>query len=90
MQRLPEPYREALVLTELDGLTQADAATRLGLSTSGMKSRVQRGRGQLRDLLLGCCEIELDRRNRVTDYVPRRDRATAARPRRGSPARSPI
>ena len=51
VQRLPEPYREALVLTELDGLTQADAATRLGLSTSGMKSRVQRGRGQLRDLL---------------------------------------
>ena len=73
VQRLPEPYREALVLTELDGLTQADAATRLGLSTSGMKSRVQRGRGQLRELLVGCCEIELDRRNRVTGYVPRRD-----------------
>jgi RNA polymerase sigma-70 factor, ECF subfamily len=73
VQRLAEPYREALVLTELDGLTQADAATRLGLSTSGIKSRVQRGRGQLRDLLVGCCEIELDRRNRVTGYVPRRD-----------------
>ena len=38
-----------------------------------MKSRVQRGRGQLRDLLVGCCEIELDRRNRVTGYEPRRD-----------------
>ena len=73
VQRLPEPYREALVLTELDGLTQADAATCLGLSTSGMKSRVQRGRGQLRELLVGCCEIELDRRNRVTGYRPRRD-----------------
>lgn len=73
VQRLPEPYREALVLTDLDGLTQAAAAARLGLSTSGMKSRVQRARAQLRDQLLGCCEIELDRRNRVTGYAPRRD-----------------
>jgi RNA polymerase sigma-70 factor, ECF subfamily len=96
VQRLPEPYREALVLTELDGLTQSDATARLGLSTSGMKSRVQRARAQLRDLLLGCCEIELDRRNRVTGYVPRREpcdcRATPPRlpdsPHRGA-ARSP-
>ncbi len=89
LQRLPAPYREALVLTELDGLTQADAAARLGLSVSGMKSRVQRARGQLRDLLVGCCEIELDRSNRVTGYAPRREpcdcRATPPR----LPARTP-
>ena len=70
------------MLTELEGLTQADAAARLGLSTSGMKSRVQRARGQLRELLVGCCEIELDRRNRVTGYEPRREPCDceAARP----------
>jgi RNA polymerase sigma-70 factor (ECF subfamily) len=73
LDRLPDHSREALVLTELDGLSQTEAAGRLGLSTSGMKSRVQRGRGQLRDLLVDCCEIELDRRNRVTDYRPRRE-----------------
>ena len=70
-ERLAPPYREAIVLTELDGLTQTAAAARLGMSVSGMKSRVQRGRTQLRDLLVGCCEIELDRRGAITSYEPR-------------------
>ena len=71
LERLPSPYREAITLTELEGLTQASAAERLGLSTSGMKSRVQRARAQLRELLVGCCEIELDRRGTITGYQPR-------------------
>jgi len=70
LERLPPLHREALALTELEGLTQASAAARLGLSTSGMKSRVQRGRAQLRELLSACCEIELDRRGGVSSYRP--------------------
>jgi len=69
--RLPEKYREALELTEIGGLSQVEAAQRLGLSTSGMKARVQRARGRLRELLLQCCHVELDRRGGVTDYEPR-------------------
>jgi RNA polymerase sigma-70 factor, ECF subfamily len=65
LERLPARYREALTLTEMEGLTQAAAAAQLGLSTSGMKSRVQRGRAQLKELLTACCEIELDRRGGV-------------------------
>jgi RNA polymerase sigma-70 factor (ECF subfamily) len=72
IERLPSSYREALALTELDGITQAEAADRLGLSVSGMKARVQRGRGRLKDMLLDCCHIELDRRGGVTGYSPRR------------------
>ena len=68
LERLAAPYREAITLTELEGFTQASAATRLGLSTSGMKSRVQRARGQLRELLVGCCEIDLDRRGTITGF----------------------
>ena len=48
---LPEPYREALVLTEFDGLTHRALADRLGISLSGAKSRVQRGREQLKRML---------------------------------------
>lgn len=62
---LPSPYREALTLTELEGLTQADAADALGLTLSGMKSRVQRGRVRLREAFEDCCEIALDARGRV-------------------------
>lgn len=69
--RLPSPYREAITLTELEGLTQKDAAEMLGVSTSGMKSRVQRGRDRIREMFEQCCEISLDCRGRVTDCTPR-------------------
>lgn len=67
---LDSPYREALTLTELQGMSQKDAAAMLGLSTSGMKSRVQRGRRQLRSALEACCEIALDGRGRVLSCEP--------------------
>jgi RNA polymerase sigma-70 factor (ECF subfamily) len=68
---LPEPYREAVILTELDGLTQKELAERLGISVSGAKSRVQRGRQQLKEMLLDCCRFEFDRRGGVLDCQPR-------------------
>lgn len=72
---LPSPYREALTLTELEGLTQREAAEMLGLSLSGMKSRVQRGREKLRAALEDCCHITLDARRRVVDCELRTDGA---------------
>jgi len=68
---LPEPYRQALILTEYQGLSQKELAELLGISHSGAKSRVQRAREKLRDLLLTCCHFELDRRGRVIDYYER-------------------
>lgn len=55
---LPEPYRDALVLTEFEGLTQDELAKRLGISLSGAKSRVQRGRELLKERLLDACHRE--------------------------------
>lgn len=69
--RLPSPYREAVTLTELEGLTQKDAAEMLGVSLSGMKSRVQRGRERIRHMFEECCEISVDCRGHVTDCTPR-------------------
>jgi RNA polymerase sigma-70 factor (ECF subfamily) len=69
--RLPSPYREAITLTELEGLTQKEAADMLGVSVSGMKSRVQRGRERIRHMFEECCEISVDCRGHVTDCTPR-------------------
>jgi len=69
--RLAEPYREAIELTSVHGLTQAEAATRAGLSVPGMKSRVQRAREQLKAMLLRCCEVDVDRRRGVADFQVR-------------------
>ena len=71
LTRLPQTYREALTLTEIEGLTQAEAAHCLGLSVTGMKSRVQRGRRQLKQELIQCCAVERDARGGLTDYRPR-------------------
>jgi RNA polymerase sigma-70 factor (ECF subfamily) len=68
---LPSPYREAVTLTALEGLSQKDAAELLGISLSGMKSRVQRGRDKLRKMFEDCCAIALDGRGRVTQCDPR-------------------
>lgn len=73
--RLPSPYREAVTLVELEGLTAREAAELAGISVSGMKSRVQRGRAQLRQMFDECCEIALDARGKVTDFTPRQPRA---------------
>jgi RNA polymerase sigma-70 factor, ECF subfamily len=69
--RLPSPYREAVTLTELEGQTHKDAAALLGISVSGLKSRVQRGRQKMRALFEECCEISLDCRGRVLECRPR-------------------
>jgi RNA polymerase sigma-70 factor (ECF subfamily) len=69
--RLPSPYREAVTLTELEGLTQKDAAEMLGVSVSGMKSRVQRGRERIRRMFEECCEMSVDCRGHVTGCTPR-------------------
>jgi RNA polymerase sigma-70 factor, ECF subfamily len=59
---LPPEQRRAVELIDLDGLAQADAARREGVSLSGMKSRVQRGRRRLAELLGQCCALTLDAR----------------------------
>ena len=44
IEELPAHYRQAVMLAELQGLTQREVASKLGLSVSGAKSRVQRAR----------------------------------------------
>jgi len=70
---LPAPYGQALTLTEFEGLTQKQLAERLGISLSGAKSRVQRGRDKLKEALLDCCRFEFDRRGQIIDCAPKRD-----------------
>jgi RNA polymerase sigma-70 factor (ECF subfamily) len=72
MSGLTAADQEALQMVEFDGVTQAEAAARLGLSVSGMKSRVQRARSHLRSALHDCCTIALDRRGGVIGFEGKR------------------
>jgi len=71
MNSLPELDRQALILTEYRGLTQKELGERLGLSFSGAKSRVQRAREKLKQMLLACCHFELDRQGHIINYQSR-------------------
>ena len=70
--RLPETYRHALTLVELQGLSQADAARIAGVSLSGMKSRIQRGRRLMREMFEECCNLTIDARGKVLEADKRR------------------
>ncbi len=69
--RLPPHYRDAVTAIDLDGTPQKEAALQAGISLSGMKSRVQRGRQALEALLHDCCRIETDAGGRIMDYQMR-------------------
>ncbi len=73
VDQLPPLYRDALFLTEYQGLTQRELAEQLHLSFSGAKSRVQRAREKLKQKLLACCHFVLDRRGGIIAYHPRNE-----------------
>jgi RNA polymerase sigma-70 factor (ECF subfamily) len=70
MSDLPPEYCEALCLTELEGLSQKEYAAKIGISYTGGKSRVQRARKMLKDLLLNCCHYEFDKYGTVIGIYP--------------------
>lgn len=65
VDQLSPSYREALQMSDMQGIAQAEIAERLQISVSGAKSRVQRARGQVRNMLLNCCQMEFDRLGRA-------------------------
>lgn len=55
IQKLPEKYARPLADYELRGISQKQLAIDYGLSESGLKSRIQRGRKMLKDLFTEYC-----------------------------------
>jgi RNA polymerase sigma-70 factor, ECF subfamily len=49
LERLPEEYREVLLLRDVEGLTAPEAADALEVSIAALKSRLHRARAALRD-----------------------------------------
>jgi RNA polymerase sigma-70 factor, ECF subfamily len=70
-EELSPEDQDALRSVEFEGLTQVEAARRHGLSTSGMKSRVQRARTRLKAIIEDCCRVEQDRRGGIVSFEPR-------------------
>jgi RNA polymerase sigma-70 factor, ECF subfamily len=71
MDDLPPEYCEALCLTELGGMSQKMYAEKIGISYSGAKSRVQRAKIMLKDMLMQCCHYQFDKYGTVIDIHPK-------------------
>ncbi len=71
IEQLPDDYRVAVKQYELEGKPQYALAQDLGISLSGAKSRVQRGRIKLKGLFQACCSFEQDRRGNIIGYTPK-------------------
>lgn len=68
LNQLPDKYREAIEMVDLQGASQKELALKLGLSHSAVKSRVQRGRSMLKNKFHECCAYKLDVRGNLIDY----------------------
>lgn len=67
IEGLPPKYSEVLILIELKGKSQKGTAEELGLSYSGLKSRVQRAREMLKKAILNCCDYEFDKYGNIVN-----------------------
>lgn len=70
IEDMPEKYGTPLRLAELEGVSQQEIAKQLGLSLSGAKSRVQRGRIKFREQMMACCDFEVGQ-DGITGYSPK-------------------
>ncbi len=68
VRHLPDKYRNAVQLSEIENRTQKEIAELEGISLSGAKSRVQRGRALLKSMLDDCCQFEINSKNQVISY----------------------
>ncbi len=68
VRELPDKYRTAIQLSEIENKTQKEVAEKEGISLSGAKSRVQRGRTILKTMLDDCCQFEVNQKNQVVSY----------------------
>jgi RNA polymerase sigma-70 factor (ECF subfamily) len=69
--RLSVADRDTLARVDFGAQSQVAAAVALGVSVSGMKSRVQRARRRLKAVIEECCTVTLDRRGGIADIAPR-------------------
>jgi len=69
VNQLPGEYRDIIIDVEMKGLKQKHLAEKYNLGYSAVRSRVQRGREKLKQILLDCCHIQWDNRGNILDVA---------------------
>ena len=67
VNRLPPEYKDIIIDVEMKGIKQKDLVDKYNLAYPSIRSRVQRGREKLKQILLACCHIQWDNRGNILD-----------------------
>jgi len=65
---LPDKYRQAILLTTFESYSQMALSKELGISYSGAKTRVQRAREKLKELIIDCKNLDIDDKGNLISY----------------------
>lgn len=65
---LPENYRQAVILSELEGKSITEIAESMNISYTNARARIQRGRKELKKTLTDCCTFHVDVYGTILDY----------------------
>lgn len=76
IERLPEKYRDPLVMSDLEGMKQKEIAENMNISYSGLMSRAQRGREMTKDMFVECCKLSVGIDGRLMGEVGEMDDCT--------------
>lgn len=65
---LPKKYSIPLYLSDIEKKQQQEIAEILGLSLTATKSRIQRGRKKLKELVKECVDISYNNKGQISDF----------------------
>ncbi|HKX85110.1 MAG TPA: sigma-70 family RNA polymerase sigma factor [Flavobacterium sp.] len=68
IRKLSEKHKQAILLTYYDKYSQIKLAEELNMSYSGAKTRVQRGREELKELVVDCKNIVTDKKGNLIEF----------------------
>ena len=57
INQLPEEYRNLMIMSEIKEMSQKEIAAQLDMNYVTVRSKIQRGRKKLRELIEGCCVV---------------------------------
>ncbi|WP_432667448.1 RNA polymerase sigma factor SigZ [Wukongibacter baidiensis] len=65
---LPKKYQEVIELHDMKGMKHREISEKFDVTVSCSKMRAQRAKAKLKDILLECCDFEVDVYGNVIDY----------------------
>lgn len=71
IEQLPVSYRKIIYASEIEGKSQKELSENLKINYVTLRSKIQRGRVKLKDILLENCRVQTDNSGGLADCIPK-------------------